>query len=363
MHPLAMRLPEPEVVPDGQQPTPHESRPLPATRQQIYDRLWSCVVERLKVDLIPSAVMRKNTSGWAWDARVLESGNHYDPVYTRLLAHLEQKGEISPERSILVETTTGSAGASFARIAAELGYQALVFVPRDLPGARIGAIQREIRKMEGSEVRFSEPGKYVGGLVRELGRFLVTTRETGFLGKDVYAVDHSRRPEAVDAIEEVGGLILDMLPEDVTIGCATLALGNGTSFTGLGRALRRRFPECRLVGVEPQEAAWFYYKKHGEAEYRRHFHTAPGHRSHGLLGTGGWGVEFPNMDLDMLDQIYPVAANEWKYTLREMRHHGCDVGHSTAACIAAANSQFDMRGEPPSVYFTVYYDSIFRYDD
>src|SRR3989338_4732778 len=83
-------------------------------------------------------------------------GSHYDRVFIRLFRHYEEGGRIVPGHTPVVETTSGSAGVSVARLGRLLGYECLVICPADLPEARIRAIREQ-----GAELRLSPEGRYV----------------------------------------------------------------------------------------------------------------------------------------------------------------------------------------------------------
>ncbi len=80
-------------------------------------------------------------------------GSHYDRVYLALFRHYEEEGRIKPGDTVL-ETTSGSAGISFAGIGKFLGYQCRVAIPAGGEKARVTALEGE-----GAEIIFTDRAK------------------------------------------------------------------------------------------------------------------------------------------------------------------------------------------------------------
>src|SRR3989344_8918193 len=70
-------------------------------------------------------------------------GSHYDRVYLALYKDFEENKGLKPGMSVL-ETTSGTAGVSFAGIGRELGYTCYVMIPEDpIKQKRIEAIKEQ----------------------------------------------------------------------------------------------------------------------------------------------------------------------------------------------------------------------------
>src|SRR5262249_1553559 len=102
-------------------------------------------------------------------------GSHYDRVYRKLFRHFEEQGLLQPGQTVL-ETTSGTAGVSFAAIGRELGYKCIVAIPEGGEKARENAITAE-----GAELIFTPADQYVSGFPRFLKRYLVKNRNVAFL--------------------------------------------------------------------------------------------------------------------------------------------------------------------------------------
>jgi cysteine synthase A len=279
-----------------------------------------------------------------------------------LFEQLERRGEIDPETDFIVETTTGNAGAAAAYVAQNLGYDILIFMPENMPKSRIEDVRSYLG--ESSELRLTEKGAYVSGTVRRLRRFLASHRD-GYEGKEVFPMDHSRRSESVEGIRSVTEMLLDEhLQNGTTIDACVLALGNGTTFSGVGEAVRERQQEVELIGVEPAEAPRFYTEKHGEDRLQKEYGIEPTFHQHSLLGTGGWGVEFPNLNVGDLDRVELSFEQEWRCMLDRLHSLGHFVGHTSAACqwvVERQSAVHDLSGKEGSTFFGIFYDPIEKY--
>jgi cysteine synthase A len=330
-------------------------------RESLYRELEAEVRENLCLREITSdALKRRNHRNFVWDATQQPTGSHYFPVYVELFRRLEQRGEIHPDKHFLVETTTGNAGAAAAFLAERLGYDILIFMPEDMPEARINDVQNYLGP--DSELRFSEPGEYVSGMVKSLRRFLAQHRDEGYRGKEIYPLDHSRRPESIDAIEKsVSTLLKRDMPSGLVITTSVVALGNGTSFSGVSRAVRDQNENATCIGMEPAESPWFYTQLYGEDCLREQYGIEINGHKHEVLGTGGWGVDFPNLKRELVDDIDLAFEQRWREKLQDLHDLGYLIGHSSAACQSIIDKRSQVGKTENETYFSLFYDSIETY--
>jgi cysteine synthase len=209
-------------------------------------------------------------------------GSHYDRVYLRLFEHFAQNGLLQPGAKVL-ETTSGSAGVSFAGIGRELGYKCLVAIPEGGERAREEAIRQE-----GAELIFTPKDEYVAGFPRFLKRYLVRNRDVVFL-------NHSMGPRGTEnvvttsALEEIGRELCKQLdPVDYFIA----AVGNGSSILGPGRILKGK---AQIVTFESFQSAVAYELMY-PGRYEKFYRIKPGSLPrHILPGTSFQGIEFPHI--------------------------------------------------------------------
>lgn len=330
-------------------------------REQVFERLWNEVYHNLTLrDVTSNHLKERGQKSWVWDATTLPTNSHYVPVFLKILADLEHEESLAPDTHILVETTTGNAGSAIAYLARELGYPVVIFMPEDMPTARIEDVRAYLSAE--SELRLTSKGRYVQGVVSALRDFVIEHKDSGYRGRRLCVVNHSRRAVSSEVIENCVFRLLQNLPMQATIDTAVVALGNGTTATGIARAVRNINPIASVVGVEPIESPWFYVQKYGEDRFRQQFFSKPGPHPHRLIGTGGWGVRFPNLDLGLVDDIILVTEDEWRGQLAALRGRGLGVGHSSAACQSIVERLAMLHDDRIENYFSMFYDPISKYE-
>ncbi|MDB5195469.1 MAG: hypothetical protein JWO84_653 [Parcubacteria group bacterium] len=216
-------------------------------------------------------------------------GSHYDRVYLRLFKHFEEQGLLRPGATVL-ETTSGSAGVSFAGIGTLLGYKCLVAIPEGGEKAREEAIRRA-----GAELIFTPAESYVNGFPRFAARFLAKNREVVFL-------NHSMGPNGSEngvAVEALGTIGEELRSQLDSVDCFIAAVGNGSSVLGPARML---YPRTSIVTFESFQSATAYDLLY-PGEYERLYGIAPGSLPrHQLPGTSFPGIDFPHIRLAFKDE-------------------------------------------------------------
>jgi len=209
-------------------------------------------------------------------------GSHYDRVYRKLFGHFVQNGLLQPGATVL-ETTSGTAGVSFAAIGRELGYKCLVAIPEGGERAREEAI-----KQAGAELIFTPAKDYVSGFPRFLKRYLVQHRGVVFL-------NHSMGPRNTEnevTTSALAEIAIELQQQLEQIDYFIAAVGNGSSILGPGRVLKNK---ARIVTFEPFQSAVAYdllYPGRYEGVYGIKPGILPRHR---LPGTSFQGIDFPHI--------------------------------------------------------------------
>lgn len=305
------------------------------------------------IELTSPSLSERGHRSWAWDASAMPAGGHYFPAYVEILEELERTEGVNPDTHILCETTTGTAGIALGFVASRLGYRVVLFMPEDMPKARIKAVRENLP--DGSELFLTPAGQYVQGAVHEFRRFIARHR-TGYKGYKLCLVDHSRRPEAVTAIRSVILQALSRLPQRARINAAVAALGNGTSSSALFQAVRHVYPEASTIGVEPIESPTGFIQKYGAEELLKRFGVRHSPKPHFLLGSGGWGIKLPHLDVSVIDEIWPLAFESWRSEQRALAAMGLDVGNTSAASQTVIEALSAKSPNEPKGYMSIVYD-------
>jgi cysteine synthase len=279
------------------------------SRPEIFARLESAIGNTPKLEVpLPNG----NTLIQV-DETANPAESHYDRVYIHLLKCLEQEKTISPGDTLL-ETTSGSAGISFAWIAKKLGYKTVVFAPRCIPEPR----RFELINLCDEVYLSDDEEGYLEACAERMVLYLKDNRkQVKATGHKIWMPNHSQDPRTPEAFHSVGDEILAAFPGrtvDYYIG----GVGNGTTILGPMTRLRQIYPHIKGIGFEPMKACP-YYKQH-RARWGR---VAPklveendipdGYSFHQLPGTGGYGrINFPFMNeaiaKGLIDDIIPVPT-------------------------------------------------------
>ncbi len=292
-------------------------------------------------------------------------GSHYDRVYLWLFAFHEALGHIRA-RSKVVETTSGSAGVSFAAIGKELGFDCIVALPEGGEKARERAILEH-----GAELILTPEESYIAGLPRFIKRFLVRNR-------DVFFLNHSCGPNDTNneiALAALGGIVRE-IPDDLSLDVFCPAIGNGSSALGPGRELPKA---CNVIGFEAFSSA-VAYDLVSDGTLENDFGVvATDFGRHRLPGTSYAGVKFPHIRSAVKEGILSrvvlvsdrnIDAEYFDLTRRRVSEDlphwddpSCcfaDTGRTTRAGLAVVKEL--ARSMEDKTFLIIAYDKSDRYD-
>ncbi len=164
------------------------------------------------------------------------SGSIKDRIAAALVADLEARRGLKPGDT-LIEASTGNTAIALAMIARQKGYELKVVVPRG-----VVPIIEDALTLLGVEIIWCQPRAGMLGAI-ELTRRLAADNGWFVVGQfdnPVNLLTHERT---------TGEEIIARLPRvDVLVA----GIGTGGTLMGVGRRLRRRDPDVRLIGVEPK---------------------------------------------------------------------------------------------------------------
>lgn len=284
-------------------------------------------IGKTRLDRYPFTTPNNNT---IWIKRECDNpyGSHYDRVYLAIFRHLEAGNQLQPGMNVL-ETSSGSAGISFAGIGRELGYNCYVMIPEDeIKRKRI----EEIRNQGGVVIPTSSE-EDIQGFTRE--RIVANMRK--YRAK---FLNHSMGPQntnneiTLSALEEIAEEVLKQTSVEVFVA----GIGNGSSIVGPGRVLKRHNSNLQVIGYMPNQS--------GKSQY-------PGLMNQdGLLNK----INFPHITEAGLMLDRTVLVENWNEGVTDNE----DLGRSAKAGISVAlKIAKEVRRKNILV---IGYDSATRYD-
>jgi len=252
------------------------------------------------------------------------------PALSMILA-AEASGELR-EGSTVVEATSGNTGISLAMICAVRGYRCLIVMPEDMSAAR-----RHLLKSYGAEVVLTAAEDGMAGAVEQAERLLRTTPDAMMCGQFENPANPAihAKTTAEEIWEATGG----------KVDAFVAGVGTGGTLTGVGRVLKSRNPDIRLVAVEPRASAVLSGGKAG---------------LHGIQGLGA-GFIPAVLDTKLPDEVLTVTdlAAE-RMTKRLAREEGLLLGPSAGANVHAA-LEVARRLKPGQRVVTILCDGGERY--
>ncbi len=231
-----------------------------------------------------------------------------DRIALAMVAQAEAEGVIAPDRSVLVEPTSGNTGIGLAFVAAARGYRLIIAMPE---GASIE--RRKMMRLLGAELELTPAKEGMRGAIARAEAILAATPGAWMPRQ----FDNPANP-AVHAATTAEEIWTDT---DGLVDIIVAGAGTGGTLTGIARALKPRRPTLKVFAIEPAESAVLS----GEA---------PG--PHGIQGIGA-GFKPSVLDLTVLDGVLKVTEKDALAMARRLaRLEGLPVGISSGAAIEAA---------------------------
>ena len=207
-------------------------------------------------------------------------GSVKDRAALSMIADAEEKGLLPPGGTI-IEPTSGNTGIGLAAVAAARGYKAIIVMPDTMSMER-----RLLMQAYGAQVVLTPGAAGMSGAV-EKARELAKTIPGSFVPLQF---DNPANAQAHYAT--TGPEIWADTDGDVDIFVA--GAGTGGTLTGVGRFLREKNADIRIVAVEPADSPLLSQGRSGP---------------HGIQGIGANFVPAV-LDRNIIDQIVTVTTDQ-----------------------------------------------------
>lgn len=243
------------------------------------------------------------------------SGSIKDRVAQYILNNAERNGLLKPGQ-LIVESTSGNMGMSFAMLSAVKGYKCVFALPETISKEKIRALQ-----LFGAEVVLTPRGLPYSD---EKSCYKVAQKiagdKNGFYINQYFNI---LNPEAhyfttgPEIWEQTDGLV------DVVL----CGIGTGGTISGVGKYLKEKNPEIEIIGVEPVGSVFRDFFREGILVKEGHFEVE------------GIGKNFiPGvLDFNYIDEIVQISDDQSFKTVNDLINlEGVFAGGSGGAVVGAA---------------------------
>jgi cysteine synthase len=260
-------------------------------------------------------------------------GSVKDRAALAMVEGAEREGRLVPGRSVIVEATSGNTGVGLGLVAAVKGYRLILTMPENMSAERM-----ELLRAYGAELHLTPAERVMRGAVEEAAA-IAAAEPHAFIPqqfKNPMNPAIHRTTTGPEILEQLGGRTPDAFVAGV---------GTGGTITGVGQALRARYPDVAIIAVEPTASAVLSG-------------GAPG--PHGIQGIGA-GFVPEILDRALLSEVRRVTEAEAEATRIDLaRREGLLVGISAGAAVKIALDVARALG-PGKTVITVLPDTGERY--
>ncbi len=208
----------------------------------------------------------------------------------------------------IIEPTSGNTGIGLASIGASRGYKVIIVMPETMSKERI-----ILTKAYGAEVVLTDGALGMKGSIDKANE-LKNSIDGAFIPSQF---DNSSNP--LSHYKTTGPEI--WADTDGKVDVFVAGIGTGGTLSGVGKYLKEKNPNIKIIGVEPEKSPLLTKGTAG---------------SHGIQGIGANFIP-ENLDRKIYDEIIDVSdENALKYSRLMAKREGVAVGVSSGASLCGA---------------------------
>ena len=235
------------------------------------------------------------------------AGSTKDRAALYMLKAAEREGKIH-SNTVIIEPTSGNTGIGLAAVAAVKGYRTIIVMPDNMSKERI-----MIMRAYGAEVVLTDGSLGMKGAIARAEK-LAQEFPSAFIPSQF-----DNENNALAHFETTGPEIYDAL--DGKVDAFVAGVGTGGTITGVGRFLKSKKDDIKIIAVEPKNSPYLSEGRSG---------------SHGIQGIGA-GFVPKLLDTGVYDSIVTVTEQEAFDAARSLgKSEGVLVGISSGAALFTA---------------------------
>ena len=259
---------------------------------------------------VPLIQLKKMSSGNVFaKAEFLNPGGSIkDRVAKHIIESAEKAGKLKPEM-VIIEATSGNTGIGLSLLGVQKGYRVICVMPENMSEER-----KKIIQALGGEIIFSPAEESLLGSLRKMRDVIQAEPEKYFM---VNQFSNPYNPEV--HYQQTGPEIWRDTNGEINIFLA--GVGSGGTLQGIGKFLKEKKRNIKIVAVEPQNSAALLGREPG---------------LHHIQGIGD-GFVPAVLDVNLVDMVFTVSDEDVIETTRRLsREEGLLVGTSSGANVFAA---------------------------
>ena len=232
----------------------------------------------------------------------------------------------------VIEPTSGNTGVGLTYIARRLGINSIMVMPDNMSKERISVL-----KILGAQIVLTPAKDGMMGAIKK-ARELKKEIPNSFIPNQFDNVDNPLAHYETTAKEIIADL------GDISPDYLVLAFGSGGTISGLGKALKEKYANLKVIAVEPEESPLL----------------SKGYASpHKIQGIGANFI--PSiLDTSIIDEIVTIKGDDAvEYALKGAKDYGTFIGISSGSALKASLDLQDKN--PTAVIVTLFADTGERY--
>jgi len=273
-----------------------------------------------------------DTNVWIKSEKGNPGGSIKDRIALAMINDAETSGVLKPGATV-IEPTSGNTGVGLAMVAAIKGYKLTLVMPESMSLER-----RQLMMSYGASLVLTPKEKGMGGAIAKAEELIAST-------PNAWMPQQFNNPANVAVhVETTAQEIINDFPEGVDV--LITGVGTGGHITGCAQALKKTWPNMKVIAVEPTLSPVI---SGGE----------PG--PHPIQGIGA-GFIPTNLNKDLLDDVIAVDADDAREMgRRSATEEGMLVGISSGATLAAIGQYLQSTGNANATILGFNYDTGERY--